>query len=214
MSNKINRLLSNFEELQREQQSLEENSVLEISEIQNSVIVPPVIQEASTPIIAPKPMATQRANPFKRSLNKGFNTPPSALGHLSKKVIGMNSTTKDSDDENTPKNDNSNSNSSSLISNKSLSADTPRPGNFMQWFIANKDDLKLTHPGVESEAELIKLGKIRYKEVTMKNKLQIDDMNDSEQMSLSKTSSKRKLNVSDVAESGKSKLSKFGYEQN
>jgi hypothetical protein len=209
MSNKINRLLNNFEEMQREQrESLEENSVLEISEIQNSVIAP-VIQEASTPIIAPKPMATQRANPFKRSLNKGFNTPPGALGHLSKKVIGLNSTTRDSDDENTPKNNNS---SISLVSNKSLSADTPRPGNFMQWFIANKDDLKQAHPDVVGEADLIKVGKIRYKEVTMKNKSHIDEINDSEQMS--KTSSKRKLNVSDIPESGKSKLSKFGYDQN
>lgn len=205
MSTKINRLLTNFEEIQREQrEALEDNSVLEISDIQNYHIAP-VIQEASTPIIAPKPMASQRANPFKRSLNKGFNTPPTVLGHLSKKVIGLNSTTKDSDDENVPKNDNS-----SIVSNKSLSADTPRPGNFMQWFMVNKEEIKQSYPDA-TDAELIKHGKIRYKEVTLKNKSQIDDMNESEH-TLNKTSSKRKLNVSDT-ESGKNKLSKFGYDQ-
>lgn len=210
MSNKINKLLTNFEDMQREQrEALEDNSVLEISEIHTSHIAP-VIQEASTPIIAPKVMSIHRANPFKKVSNgiKNFSTPPNAIGHLSKKVIGMNSTAikdKDSDDENTPTN---NISSTSVISNKSLSADTPRPGNFAQWFIANKEALQSEFPNA-ADGELMKHGKARYKEVTLKNKSQVEDPNESDQV---KNNSKRKLNVSD-AEGGISKLSKFGYDE-
>lgn len=207
MSNKINKLLSNFEDLQREQRdALEENSVLEISDIHTSHIVPIMQEAASTPIIAPKIMSTHRSNPFKKvsNISKSLSTPPSALGHLSKKVIGMNSTSnKDSDDENMPKNNNS-----SVISNKSLSADTPRPGNFGQWFMANKEVLMIEFPGV-TDVELMQQGKARYKEVTLKNNSQTGDLNESEQMKAS--NSKRKLNVSD-AEGGISKLSKFGFD--
>lgn len=206
MSNKINKLLSNFEDLQREQRNaLEENSILEISEIQTSHIAPIMQEAASTPIIAPKIMTTHRSNPFKKvsNISKSLNTPPTVIGHLSKKVIGMNSTSnKDSDDENTPKNNNS-----SVVSNKSLSADTPRPGNFGQWFMANKEVLQIEFPDA-ADVELMKQGKSRYKEVTLKNKSQLEDLNESEQM---KTNSKRKLNVSD-AEGSISKLSKFGYD--
>lgn len=209
MSNKINKLLDNFTEMQREQrETLEENSFHEISVI-HAPTAAPIIQEASTPIIAPKIMTTHRNNPFKKvsNISKTFNTPPNPINHLSKKAIGMHSTSikdKDSDDENTPKNNISSNNST--ISNKSLSADTPRPGNYAQWFIANKDSLQKDFPDA-SDIELTRHGKARYKELTMKNTSNSESLNDSE---LVKNSSKRKLNVS--TEGGIAKLSKFGYD--
>lgn len=164
--------------------------------------------ETSTPLIAPRPMISQRKlNPFKKSSNANSTT-GIALNHLKKKSIGYNdSAITNSDDENTP------SNNLSKV-NRSVSMDTPRPGNFSQWFIANKEDLK-TNNKTCSDVELIKIGKNIYKELTQKTKVTEDSFHDSS-LSGSFASSaaslnKRKLDMNEESVGGIAKLAKYGY---
>jgi len=158
--------------------------------------------ETSTPLIAPRPMISQKkANPFKKS-NNNSNVGVKSLNHLKMKSIVYNDSVTNSDDENTP------SNNMSLKSNRSVSLDTPRPGNFSQWFIANKEDLKADNPN-STDAELFKIAKNVYKELTQKTKVSVDEIahNDS---SLSVPINKRKLELNDDSGSA-AKLAKYGY---
>lgn len=135
-------------------------------------------------------ISQKRSNPFaKKSLDKG-NSSLNALNHLTKKSIGYNESITNSDDENVP------ANNSSLLSNKSISKDTPRPGNFSQWFIANKESLKSDNPSA-NEAELLKVGKQVYKELTH-----------NETPQASAHLNKRKLELND--DGGVTKLAKYG----
>lgn len=139
-------------------------------------------------------ISQKRSNPFaKKSLDKG-NSSLNALNHLTKKSIGYNESITNSDDENVP------ANNSSLISNKSISKDTPRPGNFSQWFIANKDSLKTDNPSA-NDSELFKIGKQVYKELTQ---------NES-QPQATVPLNKRKLELND--DGGTAKLAKYGYSE-
>lgn len=150
--------------------------------------------QQSTPIIAPRPMISQkRSNPFaKKSLDKG-NSSLSALNHLTKKSIGYNESITNSDDENVPSN-------SSLISNKSISKDTPRPGNFSQWYLANKADLIADNPNA-SDGDLMKIGKQVYKQLTQ------GDTSSQTTVPLNK----RKLELNEGG--GTAKLAKYGYNE-
>ena len=104
-------------------------------------------------------ISQKKANPFaKKSIDKG-NSSTNALSHLKKKSFCYSESATNSDDENVP------SNNSTLSSNKSISKDTPRPGNFSQWFLANKDDLKKDNRDA-TDVELMKIGKQIYKEMT------------------------------------------------
>lgn len=147
----------------------------------------------STPIIAPRPMISQkRANPFTKKSLDNKNSSLNALNHLTKKSIGYNESITNSDDENVP------ANNSSLLSNKSISKDTPRPGNFTQWFIANKEDLIKDNPNA-SDGELMKIGKQVYKELTK------SETPPQAQLPLNK----RKLELTD--DGSASKLAKYGH---
>lgn len=207
MANKINKLLMDHEEKQRQKEveiSSIENDVEMFSdtyELQTSRTVEKV-QETSTPLIAPKPMTSQkRANPFKKlSVSSKFSTPTNSLSHLTNKSIGLNETGNNSDDENTPTN-----NVSQKIINRSVATDTPRPGNFSQWFIANKADLKTDNPEA-SDIDLMKIGKNLYKELTQKQKSLGDEETPTSSVN------KRKLNMNQE-EGGVAKLAKFGYAQ-
>lgn len=210
MANKINKLLMDHEEKQKLKEAEIDDSEIfsEIYEIQTPRAAEKRVQETSTPIlIAPKPMSSlKRMNPFKKSGGNKFNTPTSSLSHLTNKSIGLNETANNSDDENTPTN-----NASTKSANRSVAMDTPRPGNFSQWFIANKPDLKTDNPEA-SDADLIKIGKNLYKELTQKQKTPGDDSI----VEPSNTSvNKRKLNMNQE-ESGvtkHAKLAKFGFVQ-
>lgn len=155
--------------------------------------------ETSTPLIAPRPMISQKkGNPFKKA-NNSLTVGNKALSHLTKKSIGYNdSATTNSDDENTPTN-------VSKINRSIASADTPRPGNFSQWFVANKEELKSSNPNVP-DTELIKIAKGIYKELTQKTKSFSDD-NDS---LIAAPLNKRKLDLHDDT-GGTAKLAKYGF---
>jgi hypothetical protein len=150
----------------------------------------------STPIIAPRPMMSSKiSNPFaKKPADKSASL--MALNHLTKKSIGYNESVTHSDDENIPVN------ISSVQSNKSISKDTPRPGNFAQWFIANKPDILIDNPG-KNETELMKIGKSLYKEMTQSESTTPTTAN--------APLNKRKLEMSE--DGGTSKLAKFGYSE-
>jgi hypothetical protein len=137
-------------------------------------------------------ISQKRSNPFaKKPLDKG-NSSLNALNHLTKKSIGYNESITNSDDENVP------ANNSSLLSNKSISKDTPRPGNFSQWFIANKESLKTDNPNA-NDGELFKIGKQVYKELTQNDTPPQAPLN------------KRKLEMSE--DGGTAKLAKYGYSE-
>lgn len=155
--------------------------------------------ETSTPLIAPRPMISQRkANPFKKS-NNNSSLAAKALNHLTKKSIGYNDSVTNSDDENTP------SNNMSLKNNRSVSLDTPRPGNFSQWFIANKEDLKADNPNC-NDTELFKIAKNVYKELTQKTKVSVEESDTPPSAPINK----RKLEMNEDSGST-AKLAKYGY---
>jgi hypothetical protein len=161
-------------------------------------------RETSTPLIAPRPMISQRkgANPFKKSTNAIHNTSSSSLNHLTKKSIGYSENVSQSDDEN-----------NLSKSNRSVSIDTPRPNNFSAWFIANQADIKANNPNVSESTELMRIGKAIYKGLT--NKTSIEDNLGSNDSSASLPSlNKRKLDLNDENVGGASKLAKFNYTEN
>ena len=208
MANKINKLLMDHEEKQRQKEaelSVMENddeTFSEAHEMQTLKTVEKRIQETSTPIplIAPKPITSQkRANPFKKVSGIKFSTPTNSLSHLTNKSIGLSH----SDDENTPTN-----NVSNKSVNRSVATDTPRPGNFSQWFIANKVDLKIDNPEA-TDLELMKIGKNLYKDLTQKQKTLGDDNHAEASNTLV---NKRKLNMNQE-EGSVAKLAKFGFVQ-
>ncbi|KAG5680390.1 hypothetical protein PVAND_009899 [Polypedilum vanderplanki] len=214
MSNKVLKLLNNFDEKEAEKKNMMNeleketecfNETYESNDTKNEM---KKSCETSTPVIAPRPMIQNRkSNPFKKvSNNTSSNISSTALNHLTKKSIGYSDSLIVSDDENTP------SNNISKIQNRSISVDTPRPGNFGQWFIANKDSLKTDNPEL-SDIELMKIGKSVYKELTQKNKsMEEEATNDT-----SKILNKRKLDMNDdvtnVSTGGIAKLAKFGYDK-
>lgn len=151
--------------------------------------------QQSTPIIAPRPMTSQKkSNPFAKKPNDKNTASLAALNHLTKKSIGYNNDSiTNSDVENVPLNN------SSLINNKSISKDTPRPGNFSQWFIANKVNIKADNPNA-NDGELMKIGKQLYKEMTQ---------GDTTPAAAAMPLNKRKLEMND--EGGASKLAKYGF---
>ncbi len=162
-------------------------------------------QEISTPIIAPKPIVSQKTrNPFKKAVSNK-STPTNPLTHLTNKSIGFGNESRieslhaDSDDENVPVN------VSNKSTNRSVSADTPRPGNFINWLNANKESLKQDNPSV-SDTDLTKIGIKLYKELTKKEKMPgfEDDSKIEHQLS-----SKRKLDLKEDGGSAASKLAKF-----
>jgi chromosome transmission fidelity protein 4 len=215
MANKINKLLMDHEEKQKQKEAEisafdDVEMFSETYEMQTPRAAEKRVQETSTPIplIAPKPIANlKRMNPFKKSGSGKFSTPTSSLSHLTNKSIGLSDTTNNSDDENTPTN-----NVSSKSVNRSVAMDTPRPGNFSQWFIANKADLKTDNPEA-ADIDLMKIGKNLYKELTQKQKTPGEDSI----VEISNTTSvnKRKLNMNpdEKPTGGISKLAKYGFVQ-
>lgn len=204
VANKISKLLTDYEEKEKRQEALlntfEQDVELfsETYEMQTPTAANKHVKETSTPLIAPKPITTQRRlNPFKKSGTTNNSTPLTTLSHLTNKSIGFNQTSTNSDDENTPKNN--------------ISMDTPRPGNFATWFVGNKADLRANYPDV-SEADLMaKIGKNIYKELTQKQK-QPDEESFAKAQN-SSTFNKRKLNLTEDegAVTGIAKLAKFGF---
>lgn len=151
----------------------------------------------STPIIAPRPMISQKKNnPFAKKPTDKSNSSLTALNHLTKKSIGYNDSVTNSDDENIPVNN------SSLINNQSISKDTPRPCNYSQWFIANKADIKKDNPNA-SDVELMKIGKSLYKEMTQSDTTPLA-------VGLAMPINKRKLELNEEGDATKSKLAKYG----
>lgn len=209
MSNKISKLLMDFEE--KEKEKLEQLQVLERDEelfataydVETPKAAERNNQNSSTPVIAPKPMIFQKKlNPFKKSRassDKITTTPTnSSLSHLTTKAIGFNQSSTNSDDEN-------------LSASGNRSVDTPRPGNFPTWFIANKSDLGTRNPN-SSAAELMKIGRNMYKELTQKTKLPEDLSPDSDLSLNSSVMNKRKLCMNSE-EGGVSKLAKYGFDE-
>lgn len=213
MSNKILKLLNAFEEKQEDvvamldQMSRADENFSESYALQTPKLSGKHVQETSTPIIAPKPIISQKfVNKFKKAdPSKQGNVSTNSLNHLMKKSIGYNeSSTINSDDENTPTN-----NMSKVDRSLSMSMDTPRPGNFSMWFVANKQDLKKDNPD-KTDGELMKIGKGLYLELTKKQKIPDDiDTSDSQNSS---TLNKRKLNLTGD-DRGSSKLAKFGFDE-
>lgn len=207
MANKISKLLMEFDEREKKREALmneigeEVELFSETFEMQTPKAVEKRIQETSTPLIAPKPITKQKLNPFKKSgSNKSKSATSCSLTHLTNKSIGYNQNTTEGDDENVSTN-----NLSTVSSNVSTAMDTPRPGSFGTWFIANKSDLKVSHPD-SSDAELMKIGKDLYKELTKKTKVPDDLTN-------STTLNKRKLNLNEDESGGIAKLAKYGFTQ-
>ncbi|CAG9804650.1 unnamed protein product [Chironomus riparius] len=205
MSNKISKLLNDFEEKEMEKKSMiegydkEVKSFTEAYEVEEQKPSEARKIETSTPLIAPRPMISQRkANPFKKSSNNS-SLGAKALNHLTKKSIGYNESVTNSDDENTP------TNNMSLKNNRSVSLDTPRPGNFSQWFIANKEDLKVDNPN-STDAELFKIAKNVYKELTQKTKASVEELDTPPSAPINK----RKLELNEDSGST-AKLAKYGY---
>jgi hypothetical protein len=149
--------------------------------------------QTSTPVvIAPRPMIqNRRSNPFKKVANVSANTSASALTHLTKKSIGYN----DSISSINPDDENKASNNISKTQNRSVSLDTPRPGNFGQWFIANKEDLRSANPNA-SDGELMKIGKSMYKDLTQRAKSPIEESPSSDPLM---PINKRKLDMNEDA---------------
>lgn len=165
-------------------------------------------EETSTPLIAPKPMITQKnRNPFKKSITlKVAHANP--LSHLTSKVIGYqndSSSNMDSEDENTTPNN--------KTLNRTQSQDTPRPMNFMSWYLANKEELKASNPDV-NDKDLSALALTMYRDLTKKQEIPdfketLDSSTNSPLSAL--TNHKRKLEMNDSNSSGVSKLAKFGF---
>lgn len=210
VANKVSKLLMDFEEKEKQREALLnfENDVevltdsYEMSEMQTPKAAQKII-ETSTPLIAPKPMINQKKlNPFKKSVASSSTTPIS-LNHLTNKSIAFNQTsTNNSDDENTPRNN--------ISSN--ISMDTPRPGNFGTWFIANKDSLKASNPNASEGDLMLKIGKKIYKELTQKQR-QPDGESIIKDNQSSSNVNKRKLNLTEdeLSVTGIAKLAKFGF---
>lgn len=206
MANKISKLLMDFEEKEQQKEKLLNTYEVEMEMLSNEAqTIPTSVQmqakETSTPIIAPRPMTSQKksANPFKKSAigsSSKLSTPTSSLSHLTNKSLSYKDVSNNSDDENVP------------TCNRSVTTDTPRPGNFSQWFIANTSDLRATHINA-TDKELMKIGRGVYKELTQKQIQPPDEqLNSSDQPST--TVSKRKLNLSKT-DGGISKLAKFSF---
>lgn len=209
LSNKISKLLTDSMEKEKQRQLLmssleqDDEKLAEAFDVQVSNIK---ASKTSTPIpaIAPKPMISQnKANPFKKSdAGRKTNTPTSSLTHLMKKSIGqrdsnnIDASDNFDDSENTPTNN----------ASRSISTDTPRPGNFTQWFIGNKADLKANNPQLP-DTELMKIGKNIYKELTQKMK-NPDDAADEPPTSFNK----RKLYAKEE-DGGITKLAKYSFAQ-
>lgn len=198
LTNKITKLLHEHEEKEAEKFNFSnalENNEKAFTEMYDKTPIGKndnLLQ--STPIIVPRPMMSQKkANPFAKKPNDKSTASLAALNHLTKKSIVYNDSVTNSDDENVPLNN------SSLINNKSISKDTPRPGNFSQWFIANKLNIRADNPDV-NDGELMKIGKQLYKEMTQ---------GDMTPAAATMPLNKRKLEMND--EGGVSKLAKFGY---
>lgn len=135
-------------------------------------------------------ISQKKCNPFKRG--SSANNSPSAplLAHLKcKSELHTN-------DNNSPAN-------ILKTQNSLLSSDTPRPGNFGAWYVANKEELETNNPEM-TNVELMKTAKIVYKNLTQKVK-------DTESPT-SMPSSKRKLDMKEDASI--SKLAKFGFVEN
>lgn len=206
VANKISKLLMDYEEKEKQREALlntfEQDVELfsETYELHTPKAAEKHAKETSTPLIAPKPMLNQKtSNPFKKSgAFKSISTPLSSLSHLTSKSIGFNQTSTHSDDENTPRNN--------------VSMDTPRPGNFANWFVANKDELKASNPDVSEQDLMLKVGKSLYKELTQKQK-HPDEESFTKELQNSSTFNKRKLELTEneSAASGISKLAKFGF---
>ena len=146
-------------------------------------------QEIPTVVLAPKPMISQKkCNPFKRA-GSGANSPSvPLLAHLKHK-----SGESPSMDYNSPVN-------VLKASNGLVSSDTPRPGNFGAWFVANKEELQSNNPEMAS-VELMKTAKVVYKNLTQKVK--------ESENNTSLPNSKRKLDMK--GDASISKLAKFGF---
>lgn len=121
LSNKMSKLLNNFDEVEKQKAALlevHEDEIESINEESISRVEKIDFPETSTPLIAPKPITTQkRSNPFRKSGAKLSGTPVMSLNHLTDKSIGSHRMNQ-SDDENL-----------SGLNNHSVSMDTPRPGN-------------------------------------------------------------------------------------
>lgn len=208
VSNKLSRLLMDYEEKEKQKETLlttfEEEIELfsETYEMETTKTGNKTAKETSTPVITPKPINQKHLNPFKKFIasNKSVCTPPSSLSHLTKKSIGYNQTSTNSDDENTPKNN--------------FSFDTPRPESFSTWFLANKAELRRSHPNVSEGDLMLKIGKNLYKELTQKqggNPFEKSLEND--QQNSSNFVNKRKLNLSENESSnmGVSKMTKYEF---
>lgn len=129
-----------------------------------------------------------KINPFKRG-GSGANSPSvPLLAHLKYK-----SGESPSMDVNSPAN-------ILKTSNGLVSSDTPRPGNFGAWFVANKEELESNNPKMAS-VELMKTAKEVYKNLTKKVK--------ESENSTKIPNSKRKLDMKEDASI--SKLAKFGF---
>lgn len=100
--------------------------------------------------------------------------------------------------------ENISANISTASTNRSISQDTPRPGNFKAWFNANKDDLKSTNPGA-LDPELHKIGMKMYKELTKQQKMPSYD----EESKAELLTSQRKLDLKDSEAGASSKLAKY-----
>lgn len=151
-----------------------------------------MVQEISTVVVAPKPMISQKkCNPFKRGGSGAKSPSVQLLAHLKHKS-GESSSMDCSSPANVLK-----------ASNSLVSLDTPRPGNFGAWFVANKEELESNNPEMAS-VELMKTAKVVYKNLTQKVK-------DSENPP-TLPNSKRKLDMKEDA--SVSKLAKFGFVEN
>lgn len=126
MANKISKLLVDIDEKERQKEELiqafeaDADQFSDTCEMESSKAADKRAQETSTPVIAPKPMISQKkSNPFKKGGLKLTSTPTTALDHLTKKSIAYKQT-YNSDDENTPTNN--------ISSSRPIGMDTPRPG--------------------------------------------------------------------------------------
>ena len=206
VANKVSKLLMDYEEKEKQKEALLntfENDVelfSETYEMQTAKAVEKHVKKTSTPLIAPKPMNQKLLNPFKKSgaFSKSVSTPTNSLSHLTSKSIGFNQSSAHFDDENTPRNN--------------VSMDTPRPGNFGTWFLANQASLKASNPNVSDNDLMLKVGKNIYKELTQKQK-QPNEESFVKDPQNSLTVNKRKLNLTEdeSAETGITKLAKFGF---
>lgn len=155
----------------------------------NKNIADNMYQEVCTVVVAPKPMISQKkCNPFKRGGSSANSPSAPLLAHLKYK-----SGESPSMDYNSPVN-------VLKASNSLVSSDTPRPGNFGAWFVANKAELESNNPEM-ANVELMKTAKVVYKNLTQKVK--------ESENTATLPNSKRKLDMKEDANA--SKLAKFGF---